>query len=251
MNFLQRLFSSKKGSTSKTYVPLHKYSESQKKYINTNDILSDKNRDFQQIVSHFLSVTGARAELQQMDYGSEHDAYRILNYMESAINALSLQLETTIQSEFRCREEILELDNLYETLTTLALTEDQKAELLAYEQLHKDDFFARATTAREKNIIEGHTSTKNILQAQHELHPHKIQTESDKREMAETKSANFKTVAQSEQKNHHQRKINQHPEQLSTHYLTSLQRSLDGIKHIQNGEGAKQDIESVHSESAT
>jgi len=246
-NFLSRQFRRPKGSSSQAYVPKVSYSETLKRYINLLDRVSDASNDFVQIIFRVSQMQGTRKEFQQLDFGSVHDAYRLIGFVEASLNLVELQILDTIQFEFRLREEILQREALFMELTTLDLTEDQTTELLAFEQIHKDDYLSRARTKREQNILAGIKSTKNILISRHDIHEHEMQQEQDKLALAQRQNAQFKEIGQSTQKQHYHRKIQQFPE-LSESYLNELQRALDSIKTLRNGEGTHEDLFSLEIE---
>ncbi len=235
-NFITRKFRKGTGSSSIIYVPRHNYSEIQKRYIDLIDIIGDKSIDFQQMVARLISMTGTRPEFQQLDFGSDNDAYKVLTFAESSINALIIQVEDTIQLEFRCREDIIEFDELYQELTNLKLTEDQQATLLEFERIHTEKYLALATTSHKKDIVQGHNDTKKILESQHDTQEGKIQQEKDHLELAKLQSKHFKPVAQNQQKNHFKRKSAEYPK-LTKDYMKQLQETLDSTKNIQNGAG--------------
>ena len=185
-------------------------------------------------------MQGIRKEFQQLDFGSVHDAYRIIGFMEASINLVELQILDTIQFELRHREEILQQEALFMELTTLALSEDQMSELLAFEQIQKDDYLSRATTLREQNILNGIESQKHILISEHDIHAQKLQKEQDKNEIAQKQNTLFKEIGQNTQKLHYHRKIQQYPK-LSKSYMCELQLALDSIKNLRNGEGTHDD----------
>jgi len=243
-NFLSKQLRRPTGSSSETHVPKISVSESIKRFINLIDRLSDASNDFIQIVFRITQMQGTRKEFQQLDFGSVHDAYRIIGFMEASLNLIELQILDTIQFEFRYREEILEQESLFMELTTLALTDDQKSELLAFEQIHKDDYLSRATTFREQNILNGLESKKHILLSEHDIHAQKLQKVEDTNEMAQRQNARFKEMGQSTQKQHYHHKIQQYPE-LSSSYMSELQLALDSIKNLRNGEGTHDDLSSL------
>jgi len=243
-NFLSKQFRRPKGSSSETYVPKMPYSETLKRFINLLDRLSDASNDFIQIVFRITQMLGTRKEFQQLGFGSVHDAYRLLGFMEASLNLVELQILDTIQFEFRHREEILQQEALFMELTTLALTDDQKSELLAFEQIHKDDYLSRATTFREQNILDGIESKKHILISRHDIHEQEMQQEQDKLALAQRQNARFKEIGQGTQKQHYHLKIQQYPG-LSGSYMSELQLALDSIKNLRNGEGAHDDLSSL------
>lgn len=246
-NFLIKQFRRPKGSSSETFVSKLSYSETLKRFINLLDRLSDASNDFIQIVFRVSQMQGTRKEFQQLDFGSSHNAYRLIGFMEASLNLVELQILDTIQFEFRLREEILQHDALFMDITTLALTEDQTTELLAFEQIHKDDYLSRTRTKREKNILDGIESKKNILISRHDIHEHEMQQEQDKLALAQRQNAQFKEIGQSTQKQHYHRKIQQFPE-LSESYLNELQGALDSIKTLRNGGGTQEDLFSLEKE---
>ncbi len=250
LNFFSRKFRKGSGSSSVIYVPLYKYSETKKRYVNLLDLIHNTTQDFQQILIRLMQMTKTRMEFQKLDFGSFNDAYQITSFMEAGINAIAMQIESTIQYESRCREEILEKEDLYFELTTLSLNEDQQSTLLEFEKIHQSDYLAKATSACEDNIVGGHNSKMNILVTEHDLHSHKVQRELDHLAFAQIKSANFKAVTQSEQKRHFKRKVKEHPG-LSKLYMDGLQRSLDRVTNIKNGLGTSKDIELVKTDSNT
>ena len=243
-NFLSKQLRRPTGSSSETDVPKISYSETLKRFINLLDRLSDASNDFIQIVFRIIQMQGTRKEFQQLDFGSVHDAYRIIGFMEASLNLIELQILDTIQFEFRYREEILEQESLFMELTTLALHEDQMTELLAYQQTHKDDFLSRARTQREQNILAGIESQKHILISKHDIHEHEMRQEQDKLALAQRQNAQFKEIGQGTQKQHYHRKIQQYPG-LSGSYMSELQLALDSIKNLRNGEGAHDDLSSL------
>jgi hypothetical protein len=246
-NFLFKQFRRPKGSSSETYVSKISYSETLKRFINLLDRLSDASNDFIQIVFRITQMQGTRKEFQQLDFGSVHDAYRLIGFMEAGLNLVELQILDTIQFEFRHREEILQHEALFTELTTLALTKDQKTELFNFEQIHKDDYLSRARTQREKNILAGIESKKHILISEHDIHILEMQQEQDKLALAQKQNAQFKELGQSTQKQHYHRKIQQFPE-LSSSYMNELQWALDSIKTLRNGEGTHEELSSLERE---
>lgn len=250
MGKIRNFFKRGKGSTSRILVPHFKNSETAKKYHNTIDIIFDKTHDFKQLIMRLQLMFGLSKAFQNISMSSSSDSYQVLSFMETGINTLVMQIESTIQSEFRYREEIIKAEGLYQDLTSLTLEENQKADLLEFEAIHKEDYLSRATSLREKNIVEGLTSAKSILQSKHDIQGHKIQKENDTLEFAELKSKHFKPVSSNDQKRHFHRKINEYPI-LAKSSMKSLQHSLDGIKNIQNGLGTKKDIEMAETDSNT
>jgi hypothetical protein len=231
------LLKPKRGSTAKILVPKLNYQESLKRYINLLDNLSDANKDFQQIAESFLSTLNKEAQekLPKFDFGSSHDAYALINYMNAVFNALHLHIRTSIQQEYTVRAQILEQDNLYHELTTLTLTDDQHASLLAFEQIHKDDFISKATTSRKENIVAGNSSAKEIMESEHDNQDTLLQKEADKLILAKTRNTNFKDISYSLSKTHYQRKIKEHQD-LNPVYFDNLQESIAKAKGLVNGE---------------
>lgn len=238
------LFSSKRGSNANIKVPKLNYQETLKRYINTLDKLNNENKDFQQITVTVLSTLDKKAneKLPKLDFGSTHDAYALVNHMGAVLNTIQLQIKTSIQQEFSTRTEMLEQDNLYHELTTLTLTDDQLASLLAFEQIHKDDYISRATTSREESIVTGNKSSKRIIESEHANQDSILQKEADRLELAKTKNSNFKDVSYNLTKAHYQRKANAH-HKLSPIYFDDLQKGLTSSKNIKNGEAVNESVE--------
>jgi len=243
INFFTRKFRKGTGSSAIIFVPRHTYNNVQKLYINLIDIIGNKSLDFRQIIARLISMKGTRSEFQKLNFGSENDAYQIQTYMESSLNLLVMQIENAIQSEFRCRETIMELDDLYEDLTNLTLTADQKATLLEFEKIYTQKYLGKATTNHKEDIMEGNSATKEILESEHEILLVKLQKEKDDLVMTEHKTKNFKPIAQNQQKDYFKRKANEYPS-LTKVYMTKLQEGLDSTKNIQNGAGTFSFMES-------
>lgn len=244
MNIIN-LLKPKRGSTAKILVPKLNYQESLKRYIDLLDNLSDANKDFQQIAETFLSTLDkeAREKLPAFDFGSSHDAYALLTYMNTVFNVLQLHIQTSIQQEFTVRNQIIEQECLYHELTTQTLTDDQQTSLLAFEQIHKDDYISRATTIRKENIVTGNSSAKDIMESEHSKQESLLQKEADSLELANTKNSNFKDISYNLTKTHYQRKIKEHQD-LHPVYFDNLQESIAQAKGLVNGEVIKHTEES-------
>lgn len=243
MNPLKFFFNKARGNKGQNliWIPPQNASELLKRYYVLLDIIFNMTMDFSQIVSQlreFLPVPKI-----QINTSSLSDSYRILSFMETSLNNLDHKIEFTKQFEFRTREDILNLEKKLFELTTEPLTENQLSEVLEYEKVHKDSFLARATSARSEMIVEGHSSTKEILTAEHGVQAHKVQKEADTLELAEQKSEQFKAVSSSEQKGHFHRKANEYPTLSKTYIGKQLQGSLDSIKDLKNGLGTTDNIE--------
>lgn len=248
MNPLKFFFNKARGNKGQNliWIPPQKASALLKSYYVLLDVIFNMTSDFAQIVGQ-LNEFLPKPKIQ-INSSSLSDSYRVLSFMETSLNHLDHKLEHTIQFEYRTREDILKLEKIYFALTTFPLTENQQAELLKFEQVHKDSFIAKATTERTSTIVEGHNSTQKILISENAVHPHTVQKEADTLELAELKSAHFKTVSGSDQKEFFHRKINEYPT-LTKPYMSKAQISLDSIKELKNGMGTPDNLEMVHAES--
>lgn len=227
-----KLFSKRTGSAKTTYVPASN-NATKKRYINTLDISSNLTQECIQIIMLLCAMPDIRAELKELSFGNSKDAYAFISFIESALNILMLQIEETIQQEYRCRGEILVQEKLYHNLISIELKDDQKEALLAFEQIIKDKYLAEATSTNQKKIIKGLKASKNILKGENKLHEPKKKKENNAVELAEMKIQNFEARAKSNVKSHSYRKIKEHP-QLTQTFVKKQKKSIKAIQKKEN-----------------
>ncbi len=227
-------FKPKYGAANVTYVPEFKAPYILKVYSNHLDNISNKSKDVVLLIQREISKTEYVHEFKQIDFGNPKDAYKTINFIESAYQAIDENISKVIQEEFVTRLQLIETEKLYADLTMYNLDSEQAEILKEYLAQSQIGYLGQAISNNAIDIVQGNEDKQTILISEHVLQDSLTKIENNKHKISLLKNKNFKENQYSNLKEHYSKSLKKEPD-LSKSICKKLQNGLDRTLAIKNG----------------
>ena len=202
-----------------------------KQYINILDIIVNKTNDFKSIIKEVLSLPETKQHFREIDFGKLNDPFRLLNFMETGINANEFLIETFIDKELQYRTELIEVNAEYHQLTTEDLSADQKAILNEFKQVKQNSVLADLRVKAEKSTLAGLQSEARILDSEKQVKALRKAALIEAKNFSEQTNINYPFLYEGVVKKEIHRKIKENPE-LSEVFYKDLKRAVSRIRPV-------------------